>query len=120
MVPIKNEVDEGGCLVIHHSWMMDGKGDSKNACCVTKKFCDCLLGGQNLQFDDSNNLFLCCALEEQQRDISLFDESLVWFAGLLFDSIRRIQVELEACRMGDKGLRGQSGMGGFQYAKIDT
>jgi hypothetical protein len=22
MVPIKNEVDEGGCLVIHHRWMM--------------------------------------------------------------------------------------------------
>jgi hypothetical protein len=42
------------------------------------------------------------------------------FAGLLFDSLSCVQVELEACRMGDKFLLGQSGMSGFQVAKINT
>jgi hypothetical protein len=41
------------------------------------------------------------------------------FTGVLFDSLGCIQVELEACRMGDKFLLGQSGMGGFQIAKFD-
>jgi hypothetical protein len=69
-----------------------------------KSFCNGLPGGLNLQFDKSDNLFLCCALEEQQRNIGLFQESLVLFTGVLFDSLGRIQVELEACQMGDKFL----------------
>jgi hypothetical protein len=59
---------------------MDCKSASKNVGCVREKFCDGLLGGQNLQFDESDDLFLCCALEEQQRDISVLYENLVLFA----------------------------------------
>jgi hypothetical protein len=65
MVPVKYEVDEGGCLIVFHCGVVDCKSASKNACCLlTEKFCNGLLGGQNLQFDKLDNLFLCCMLEE--------------------------------------------------------
>jgi hypothetical protein len=100
--------------------MMDSKSQSKNAGCITEKFCNGPPGGPNLQFNELDNLILRCTLEEQQRNIGLFDESLGLFTGVLFDSLGCIQVELEACQMGDKFLVGQYGMGGFQIAKIDT